>query len=163
MSFVAALATANEFIGLANGIQSLVASASLDKRKLRAILDALEELYFTPNGLLPLLIRISDGESPNSDEIQSAILEFNDGEPRVQRAVALLNFDAMPSSDFPLRLRTTLQAAAYGKLSLRRDLQNAINVPSDQLALERESATELVARITALNAHLEDLDYKLRD
>jgi hypothetical protein len=162
MSFVAALATASEFIGLAKGIQNLIGSPSLDKAKLRTVLNALESLYFTPNGLLPLLLKISNGERPAIGEVQATMLEFNDSEPHVERAAELLNFDALSAVDFPLGLRTTMQAAVYGKLNLRRDLQNAMNVPSDQLTLECENAAKLVERITALNTLLEEIDYKLR-
>ncbi|WP_140420562.1 hypothetical protein [Novosphingobium sp. B 225] len=162
MVFAASLATVGEFIGVTKGVKDLIDSGRVDKRGIRPVLHSLEKLYFTPNGILGVLKCIADGEKPDHDLLSAALIEFNDGEWAVQNAAQSLDFDALPAAHFPLRLRSSLQAAAYGKLSLRRDLQDALNLPFEDLVIDRHRAVELVSRIKSLNSELESLDEQLR-
>lgn len=112
--------------------------------------------------MLTILRAIAQEQSPRREDIQAAVLEFNDGEWEVQSALLRLDYDALDRFDIPLGYRTRLQMAASGKASLRRDLQNTINTPDGRLPLTKDEALELVQRIEALNQAIESLDEMLR-
>ena len=159
---VAALITLKESIAVVKGIADLAAAGKFEKRKTRKILEYLEKLYFTPKGIMPILELLAAGEKVDDGAFSRVLLEFNDGEWDVRSAAEALDFNSLSSADFPLKLRTSLQAAVYGKLSLRSDLQDALNRPNINSVLNSEDAQGLVERIRALNSVLEAIDEQLR-
>jgi hypothetical protein len=121
---------------------------------------ALRTLYFTPRGVTALLKKIDGGEKVSRDEVSTALIQFNDGEPEVERAAANLLFERL-SREHGLSLRTIqkLEMVRYGKISLRRNIQNEINYYGiGRTKPDKEAVKALLADIEKLNAMILDVE-----
>jgi hypothetical protein len=148
------LATIKAGLDLAKAVKDWVPKNRDDKALQDQICAALRTFYFTPRGVVALLRKIDLGEKVSEEELSKALLEFNDGEPAVARASELLAFERL-ENELGISLRTvqTLELLRYGKLSLRRDIQNEINYYGrGRVKPNREKIKELLAQIDKLNS-----------
>jgi len=124
------------------------------------IVDALRSIYFVPQGVLTLLEEVAEGRQPDAQQVEVVLPRFNDGEWRVGRALAVLEFDDLSGNrEISLRRARTLDLLRYGKIHLRRDIQELLN---HSLTFGRpispEAARALLERVHALNAEIESLE-----
>lgn len=148
------LATIKAGLDLARAVKEWVPKSRDDKALYDQICAALRTFYFTPRGVVTLLRKIDAGEKVTEEELSEALLRFNDGEPAVARAADLLAFERL-EKEFGISLRTvqTLELVRYGKLSLRRDIQDEINYYGrGRVKPDREKIKKLLADIDALNS-----------
>jgi hypothetical protein len=157
------LATIKMGLDLAKAVKDLMPKGGRDdntqalKQEISA---ALRTLYFTPRGGTALLKKIDEGEKVSREEVSAALIHFNDGEPKVERAAANLLFERL-SREFGLSLRTiqTLEMVRYGKISLRRKIQNEINYYGvGRTRPNKEAVKLLLADIEKLNAMILDVE-----
>lgn len=138
-------------------------SVKLSKKKSAALCRALRGIYFTPNGILSLLDDIAKGGKPTAAQIQSVLGDFNDAEWEVQRFAHSLSFDALEGEMLvSLRSARALELIRFGKVSLRRDIQNAINsIGQPRAKISLSLISELSARVRDLNEGIEKLELSL--
>ena len=124
------------------------------------IVDALRSIYFTPQGVVALLEEVAAGRQPELRDIEVVLPRFNDGEWRICRTLALLEFDKLSGNrEISLRRARTLDQLRYGKINLRRDIQELLNGPLTYgEPISPEGARDLLERVHALNAEIESLE-----
>jgi hypothetical protein len=145
---------------LAKAIKDLVPKGRNDQALKEEISAALRTLYFTPRGVTALLKKIDAGEKVSKEEVSQALLQFNDGEPAVERAAAALLFERL-SGEFGISLRTIqkLELVRYGKLSLRRNIQDEINFYGiGRTKPNKEAVKSFLSEIEELNAMILDVE-----
>ena len=161
MAILEAIAATTEILDFSSKVSELLLDPRR-KSKLKPVVKALGVIYFTPNGLVRALRTLSNGAEPDDVEMRTALMEFNQIEPAVHEAVRNLSFDSLSVSGLTLRQRRVLDEIAYGKLSLRADLQNALN---ESLTFGRKPDLEqvrvLLQRVEELNQAIEELEEKL--
>jgi hypothetical protein len=121
---------------------------------------ALRTIYFTPRGVIALLKKIDAGEEVSREEVSATLIQFNDGEPRVERAAANLLYERL-SREFGLSLRVVqqLELIRYGKVSLRRQIQEEINYYGlGRTTPNKEKVKFLLGEIEKLNAAILDVE-----
>ncbi len=162
MPILEGIAAANEVLDFSKKIGELLSAEPTQKKRLKPIVRALSAIYFTPNGLVRALKQLASGDEPKNADVQAALLEFNQIEPTVHEAVRTLSFDSLANSGLSLRQRRVLDEVAYGKLSLRSDLQMALN---ESLTFGRkvdlDEVKSLIQRVETLNKAIEDLEESL--
>ncbi|OXE35348.1 MAG: hypothetical protein CGW95_14400 [Phenylobacterium zucineum] len=125
-----------------------------------SIVKSLRDMYFMPEGVVFLLEEIAAGRNPNTDDIEKILPRFNDMEWRVGQALHMLEFDRLTGNrEISLRRARILSQLRYGKISLRRSIQeflnHALTVGNQPL---QETAEELIQGIVALNEQIEALE-----
>jgi hypothetical protein len=159
MSLLAAISATNEVLDFGLKIGELLSSEPGKKKKLKAAVDALGVIYFTPSGLISALKLLRDGAQPDDANVQAALLDFNQIEPEVHAAVRNLSFDVLSNSGLSLKQRRVLEEIAFGKLALRSRLQYALNETlTFGRPVESGLLTEFIEQIEAVNAKIEELD-----
>lgn len=131
-----------------------------DKEVQDQVRAALRTFYFTPRGIIALLKKIEAGEVLEGEEVSKALIEFNDGEPAVERAASHLMFERL-HREYGLSLRTiqNLEMVRYGKLSLRRSIQEEINYYGrGRTKPDVHRVKRLLADIESLNARILDAE-----
>jgi len=129
------------------------------RSRVRPIIDALRGIYFTPNGTRKVLGVLADGRMPPREDIQDVLTAFNDAEWRVERFRGRLDFEYLERFDISLRQRRTLEQISWGKVNLRRDIQDALNGPLTQnRSIDAGAARDLLNRVVVLNALIEALE-----
>ncbi|MFT4794655.1 MAG: DNA-binding transcriptional MerR regulator [Paracoccaceae bacterium] len=160
MGFIEAISVTKVAIKTVGEIRSASRQAKNDheKRELLTIIQALRRIYFTPKGIRSILMGISEGIQPSQPQID-ALIEFNDAEWEVGRALQKLDLIDAPISPLSLRTQRVLSQISYGKVRLRRDIQSALNqaLTYDQ-QVEPQMAVELLGVIQILNDAIEDAD-----
>ena len=124
------------------------------------IVVALREIYFTPNGVITLLEQLANGLKPDRIEVEHALPKFNDAEWRIGSALQRLEFASLAENkEVSLKRARVLDQLRYGKINLRRDIQSLLNQPlTFGKELSKDTAVELLKRVTALNAQIESLE-----
>lgn len=159
MSIPEAIDTVSSLIGLADAISDAGRQDREERRALRPIIAALRGIYFTPRGTQRILSVLASGDRPDPDDIQDIMTAFNDAEWHVERHTRRLDFDYLSRFDISLRQRNALQKIAWGKLNLRRDLQNVLNEAlTDDIPVDSGEVTVLLKRVEALNRLIEALE-----
>lgn len=155
-----AIETATAGLEVASAISGLAREDRSQRLRLRPIISALRDIYFTPRGTVRVLTRIANGERPDPDDVEDVLTDFNGAEWLVQRRVRELDFDRLAQFDgLSLRQRRTLDQIAYGKIQLRRDIQDALNeCLTFEDRLPYDDASVLLKRVDALNAMVESLE-----
>jgi hypothetical protein len=139
---------------LANSLKNWMPKGRDDRALREQLCATLRMFYFTPRGIVALLRKIEAGEKMSEEELSKALVEFNDGEPRVMRASASLEFERL-QRELGISLRTvqTLELVRAGKLSLRRNIQDEINYYGRRsVKPNRERVKALLAEIDRLNS-----------
>jgi hypothetical protein len=147
-------------IDLAKLVKDLVPNGGGDQAIEQEISDALRAIYFTPRGVTALLRKIDAGVKVTEEEVSAALIQFNDGEPRVERAAATLLFERL-SRQHGISLRTIkqLDLVRDGKLSLRREIQEEINYYGrGRHKPDKERVRSLLKQIDELNAAILDVE-----
>lgn len=152
---------------VADGIQ--IVSALTDDQKSAhpkldrlddSVVEALRQIYFTPQGVLALLKRLAQGERLEPSEVEIVLPRFNDSEWRVSRALHMLEFEGLAENrEISLNRARVLDQLRFGKINLRRDIQKALNKPltyGEQPP--KDVAIDLLARVSALNEQIEALE-----
>jgi hypothetical protein len=159
MSLLVAISATNEVLDFGVKIGELLSSEPGKKKKLKAAVDALGVIYFTPSGLISALKLLRDGAQPDDADVQAALLDFNQIEPEVHVAVRNLSFNVLSNSGLSLKQRRVLDEIAYGKLALRHSLQAALNETlTFGRSVELGLLDEFIEQIEAVNAKIEELD-----
>lgn len=118
------------------------------------LIAALRTIYFTPNGIREILEVYASGGTPEIGDIERILPRFNDAEWLVRERLHLIEFERLHERrEVSLAVAEQLDKIRYGKINIRRDLQEALNeritannpIPADE-------ARELLAKIDALNA-----------
>jgi hypothetical protein len=147
-------------IDLAKLVKDLVPNGGGDQAIELEISDALRTIYLTPRGVTALLRKIDAGVKVTEGEVSAALIQFNDGEPRVERAAATLLFERL-SRQHGISLRTIkqLDLVRDGKLSLRREIQEEINYYGrGRHKPDKERVRSLLKQIDELNAAILDVE-----
>jgi hypothetical protein len=121
---------------------------------------ALRTFYFTPKGILSLLKEVADGEPLTEKRIQNALIDFNDREWKVEKALQRIDFYALQRElGLSLSAIRVLEQLRYGKINLRRAVQSEVN-PYGQYGSNpnKTKAKKLIAAIENLNADIEDVE-----
>ena len=124
------------------------------------VIKSLRRIYFTPSGTLRILGELSEGRSPSPSAIHEVLTEFNDAEWSVRAALRGLEFEHLSERrELSLRAVRQLDQLRYGKIDIRRELQEALN---EALTFGRpvdpELAKALLSKVNALNALIESLE-----
>ena len=97
------------------------------------------------------------------DAVKSVLSSFNDAEWRGQSITDRLSFDELLKDGcISLRAARQLDLVRLGKLSLRREIQNAINhygQPREQV--DRDEVRKLLDAVSRLNTQIEDVEAAL--
>lgn len=131
------------------------------------IVEALRTIYFTPVGVLRILEKIVAGQEISRELVEERLPHFNDAEWRIGRALTVLDFEEGVPKELTLRRARTLEQLRYGKINLRRQIQDFLNGPltyGDPVS--KEIAGNLLDQVRELNAEIEALEeahnYKAR-
>ena len=133
------------------------------QRTVRDMIEALRLIYFSPRGILSLLELIAEGGYPTQDQIEMVLLDFNDAEPFVYRAVMRLDPD-FDRNDRTLTLKAqrVLREIGYGKGGVRRKVQDLLNWSlTHGEPVSKEEAKILIEEIGQLNAAIENAEEAL--
>lgn len=144
-------------------VQSIKGLSSLlrrdDDRLNEELCKLLRCIYFMPDGVLGLLKEIAGGDKVPGDRIKQALLDFNDRESEVSRALDSIDFRALVERGLPLRVARDLQNVRHGKTNLRRDVQNEINFYGQKGATpNQERLKSLIDGIELLNSEIEEIE-----
>jgi hypothetical protein len=158
MTFGTAIATANSGVGLLRTLSQL--RGPIDRHRFGPIIKALRDIYFTPSGVLKILETLAAGEKPGPSEVRETLTTFNDAEWRVGRRVGSIHFDALDAYPLlTLAQRRQLQNIAFGKISLRRDVQKSLNAAlTGRGKVRPEKARGLLDRVVELNREIERME-----
>jgi hypothetical protein len=101
---------------IAKGLNGLVRRQQKDHRLNDQVCKALRTLYFTPNGVLGLFKELERGNGVASEELRERLINFNDREWEVGRALDALDFEQL-QRDLRLSLASakTLDQIRYGR------------------------------------------------
>jgi hypothetical protein len=126
----------------------------------RYIIESLRAIYFIPKGTRNILKCLADGNQPNQIDVEKTLPNFNDAEWRVGRMVERLDFEALDRiPGLSLRQRRVLNEISWGKRSIRRDVQEALN---DALThggtVPPHIARQLLDRVNELNHTIESIE-----
>jgi hypothetical protein len=121
---------------------------------------ALRTLYFTPKGILSLLVEVADGKPLTEKRIQKTLIDFNDREWKVEEALQRIDFHALQRElGLSLSAMRVLEQLRYGKINLRRAVQAEVNpYGQDGTDPNKTKAKKLIAAIENLNADIEDVE-----
>lgn len=147
-------------LDLAKFLKDWIPKGPNDKDVQDQIRVALRTFYFTPRGIIALLKRIEAGDKIPAEELSRALIEFNDGEPAVERAAHHLEFERL-HREYGVSLRTVqnLELVRYGKLSLRRKIQDEINYYGrPRVKPDVDRVKRLLAEIESLNSRILDAE-----
>jgi hypothetical protein len=120
-------------LDLAKAVKDFVHREKPDHRLNDRICTALRAIYFTPSGVVALLRAFEQNQLglPTSlvdEDVRDRLINFNDREWEVGRALQALDFDEL-KQDLRLSLATirTLEMIRWGKINLRRNIQDEVN------------------------------------
>ena len=137
--------------------------ANLDRRyrtENDRVVDALNSIYFTPDGVRGLLEKLSRSEPLDPSEVTSVLGSFNDGEWRVEAALHDIDSPTLwGRRELSIEAKEHLRLASYGKISVRRKLQERLNEAltyGDPISADEAKA--LLAEVEALNEKLSMLE-----
>lgn len=160
-----AIFQALEAIDAIAGIAEKIAAALKGRRdaQLEDAVDTLRLIYFPPDGILHLLKAIESGAEPSKDQVRDALINFNDREPQVARALERLDQKQLLKKwGIPIKYARTLDLVRMGKISLRASIQGEINrYGQPRQRPDRAVIRKLVARIERLNAEIENAELAL--
>jgi len=154
---LAALKTGLE---IAKAMKTFACSDRPDHRLNDQMCRALRTLYFMPDGILALLRELEHNGGVPSDELRGRLTAFNDREWQVGRALEAIDFEHL-RHDLRLSLATlhTLEQIRYGKINLRRDIQNEVNYYKQRgVKPDLKKIRALIAAIENLNAEIEQTE-----
>ena len=128
---------------------------------------AIRGIYFSPQGILPILKALHDGAPITRDELRSALVKFADGQQHVERQLRHLDWGAL-RRDLGLDIRTmrALETLGLEKIGLRSGI---IRFVQELWQAERkprgwkENLRHLIERIEELNNAIEEMDGTLND
>jgi hypothetical protein len=141
-------------------VKALARREQKDHRLNDQVCKALRTLYFTPKGLLGLLKELERGNGVASNELRERLINFNDREWQVSRALDALDFEQL-QRDLRLSLATakTLDQIRLGKMSLRRDIQEEVNYYGQRGRKPNlDKLRALVGAIEELNSKIEEAE-----
>ena|SRR5258708_5329682 len=154
------LITLETGLEIAKGLKGLARRDKPDHRLNDQICRALRMLYFTPNGILSLLRELERSNGIASDELRERLINFNDREWEVGRALEALDFDRL-QQDLRLSLATvnTLEQIRHGKINLRRNIQEEVNYYGQRgVRPDLNKVRALIAGIEELNSEIEETE-----
>lgn len=147
-------------IELASAVKDYLKDDDSDNSLGDKLCDALRTIYFVPDGVLRFLRNVAAGVPITPDQTSATLIEFNDGQWGVEKALEAIDFKRL-RKELRLNLRTAsaLEAIRWGKLSLRRDIQNEINYYGQRgVKPDRARAAEFVVGIEKLNSSIEEVE-----
>jgi hypothetical protein len=153
------LVTISQGVSLINGLRQLRPAGKRALKQREAVVQILRSIYFTPRGTRAILETLAAGNMPDQEDIESILPDFNDSEWQIRRLIDDMRFENRDFEEIGLANRRTLEQVAYGKVSLRRDLQDALNPAlTNSGSVPPEVAASLLARVNDLNRMIEDLE-----
>ena len=156
------IGTTNAGVSLLRNLPALFRKCSLSQNEFREVIEALRDIYFTPNGMRRVLELLAAGKRVDQASMSSAVDEFNSFEWRVERSVSKMAFDRLRSiPDLSLEQREVLDELADFKINLRKDLQNVFNKPGRRIHVSRAQASELLERTRVLNSQIIQMERQL--
>ena len=130
-----------------------------DKSQARRFVRYLRAIYFTPRGTLNVLTKLSEGIEPDTADLANTLADFNDAEWEVERITSRMQFDENYTGGLSLRVRRTLQEISWGKIDLRRRLQQELNEPlTFGRGVDPGRAHVLLKKLQDLNLKIEALE-----
>lgn len=123
---------------------------------------AMRGLYFSPQGILPVLKRLQAPEKIDDNELQAAIARFRDGQQDVERQLRHLNWDNL-RQDLGLGIATMerLERLGLEKIGLRSAIIDFVQRYWDGERRPRgwkNDLGRLIDEIEDLNKSIRDLD-----
>jgi hypothetical protein len=158
-----ALSIISSGLELAQGLSVLRSDNAHSKTRKREICLWLRTFYFMPSGVVSILEDIANGQAIDERRRESVMSSFNDSEWRIQSIADRLTFEEL-AKDGHVSLKTArqLDLVRMGKLSLRREIQDAINHYGQPRApVNRDEVQQLVDAVRRLNAQIEEVDAAL--
>lgn len=154
--------TAASALNLASALADFARQSRPNQRRVRPIIRALRGIYFTPRGTIKILAVLAEGATPDQDDIDDVLTDFNDREWHVARHLDRVDFGNTDDMNLSLRQRRTLTEIAWDKRNLRREIQDALNQSlTDGRKIDADQARLLLRRVETLNAVIESLEEEL--
>lgn len=150
-------------LDLAQALAALRPESPVPNKRRQEICLWLRSIYFMPDGVISILEDIADGRPIDERRRESVLSSFNDAEWRIREISDQLDFETL-RRDVSISLRTArqLDLVRWGKLSLRREIQDAINHYGQPHAkLDRTKIRRLLGAVKELNAQIEEVEATL--
>ncbi|ATC26387.1 hypothetical protein CVUC_08190 [Caulobacter vibrioides] len=128
----------------------------------------MRRIYFTPEGIRGLLRDFAEGRQPSREAIEEVLSDFNDAEWRVDSSLERLSFHYLGDrKELSLRAAEQLDKIRYGKIDIRRQLQEGLNeILTQGEDLDPKLANDLLGKVEALNGLIvaleEEHNYRAR-
>jgi VIT1/CCC1 family predicted Fe2+/Mn2+ transporter len=131
------------------------------KRRSRKLCRALSNIYFGPDGVLPLIESVARGKMIDTQEFEKKRAQFVAGEAEVRQALREIDFDEA-SGELSLAAKRILREIAYNKASMRDAISDEfLRISPGKLKEKRTQAKALKRKLMQLNSSIEGLERSL--
>ncbi|QMW21815.1 hypothetical protein [Sandaracinobacteroides saxicola] len=153
------LATISQGVSLINGLRSFRPPGRRAQRQRDAVVGMLRGIYFTPRGTRLIVQSLAEGRVPDLEDVEAILPDFNDREWSIRDFVDQMRFENHDLEEIGLANRRTLEQIGWGKINLRRDIQDLINsAATGGEDVQPEEAQALLDRVNELNRMIEELE-----